>query len=86
MDKTIGSASVFFFKIFIYLFLERGGKEREREGEKHQCVVTSHMPPARDLACSPGMRPDWELNQQPFGLQAGAQGTEPHQPGGGARI
>ena len=22
--------------------------------------------------------PDWELNQQPFGLQAGTQSTEPH--------
>ena len=27
------------------------------------------------------MCPDWESNQQPFGLQAGAQPTEPHQPG-----
>ena len=24
---------------------------------------------------------DWESNQQPFGSQAGAQSTEPHQPG-----
>ena len=24
---------------------------------------------------------DWESNQQPFGLQAGTQSTEPHQPG-----
>ena len=24
---------------------------------------------------------DWELNRQPFGLQAGTQSTEPHQPG-----
>ena len=29
-----------FFKDFIYLLLERG-KEREREGEKHPCVVAS---------------------------------------------
>ena len=34
-----------------------------------------------DLACNPGMYPDWESNQRPFGLQAGAQSTEPHQPG-----
>ena len=34
-----------------------------------------------DLACIPGMCPDWELNQQPFGLQAGAHSTEPQQPG-----
>ena len=31
-----------FLKIFI--FRERG-REGEREGEKHQCVVASHMPP-----------------------------------------
>ena len=29
----------------------------------------------------PGMCPDWELNQRPFGLQAGTQSTESHQPG-----
>ena len=34
---------VFFFKDFIYFFLERGRKG-QREGEKHQCVVASHMP------------------------------------------
>ena len=39
------------------------------------------MPPTGDLTHNPGMCPDWGLNQQPFGLQAGAQSTEPHQPG-----
>ena len=72
--------SQLFKKDFIYLFLERG-REGEREGEKHQCVVTSHMPPTGDLACNPGMCPDWESNGQPFGSQAGTQSTEPHQPG-----
>ena len=38
-------------------------------------------PPTGDLACNPGMCPYWELNQQPFGLQAGTQSTEPHRPG-----
>ena len=33
-----------------------------------------------DMACNPGMRPDWESNQWPFGSQASAQSTEPHQP------
>ena len=47
--------------------------------EKHQ-LVASHMPPTGDLAHNPGMCPDWESNQQPFGLQAGTQYTEPHQP------
>ena len=39
------------------------------------------MPPTGDPAHSPGMCPDWELNWQTFGLQAGTQSTEPHQPG-----
>ena len=34
-----------------------------REGEKHHCVVVSHMPPTGDLAHNPGMCPDWESNQ-----------------------
>ena len=68
----------------IYLFLKIlfifGEGEGEREGEKHR-VVPSCVPPAGDLACNPGVCPDWESNQPPFGPQAGAQSTEPHQPG-----
>ena len=63
-----------------YLFLERG-REGEREGEKHRCVVASCTPPTRDLALNPDMCPDWELNRQPLGLQTSTQSTEPHQPG-----
>ena len=47
----------YFLKDFIYLFLERGWEDN-REGEKHQCVVTSHAPPTGDLVCNPGMCPD----------------------------
>ena len=39
------------------------------------------MLPTGGLACNSGMCPDWELNWQPFGSQANAQSTEPHQPG-----
>ena len=53
----------------------------KREGEKHQCVVASCTPPTGDMACNPGMCPDWESNQRPLGSQAGAQSTEPHQQG-----
>ena len=57
-----------FFKDFIYVFLERReGIEKERE--KHQCVVASHMAPTGDLACNPDMCPDWESNWHPFGSQ-----------------
>ena len=38
-------------------------------------------PQTGDLASNPGMYPDRKLNQRPFSLQAGAQSTEPHQPG-----
>ena len=56
---------IFFnLKDFIYLFLERGEREGEREGEKHPCVVASHRPTTGDLACKPGMCPDWESNRQ----------------------
>ena len=47
---------IHFFKDFIYSFLERR-REGEREGEKHQCVVASHVPPAGDLACNPSLCP-----------------------------
>ena len=58
----------------------------EREGEKHQWVrdtliIASGLPPTGDLASNPGMCPDCRLNRQPFGPQAGAQSTEPHQAG-----
>ena len=78
------SIALFFFLSFTFsfflniLFLERG---EGREGEKHQCVVASCMPSNGDLACNPGMYPDWESNQWPFGLQVSAPSPEPHQPG-----
>ena len=72
----------FFFNLFIYLFIFRArGREGERQGEKHQCVVASCVPLTGDLACNPGMCPDWESNQEPFGSQASTQSTELHQPG-----
>ena len=57
------------------------GRNGEREEEKYQCVVASHMPLTGDLAHNPGMCPDWEWNQRPFGSQAGTQSPKPHQPG-----
>ena len=62
-----GPTHVFFlFKKKIFIF-RREGRDREREGEKHQCVVASHaLTPTRNLACDPGTYPDWELNQQPL--------------------
>ena len=68
--------------MIIYLFIPREkGKEGEREGEKHQCVVAFRTPATGDLALNPGVCPDWESNLQPFGSQVSAQSIEPHQPG-----
>ena len=71
-----------FFKWF-YLILERGeGKEKERERN-----ISVWLPLAcphthtGDLACNPGMCPDWELNWQPFDSQVFAPSTEPCPPG-----
>ena len=53
----------FFKKKFFNLLLERQeGKEGAREGEKQKYMVAFHMPPTRDPARNPGMRPDWESN------------------------
>ena len=78
----------FFFsfkKDFLNLFFRQRGRETEREGEKYWCEkhwsVASHTTPSKDLACNPGMCPDWESNLRPLSLQAGAQTTELFQPG-----
>ena len=71
---------LFLKSFYLYIFRERG-REGEREGEKHQRVVASHVPHTGDPASNPGMCPDWELNWRPFGSQAGTQSTELHPPG-----
>ena len=82
LDKKTSNSKYLFFFFRFYLFLSRErGREGETEREKHQHVLASRVPSTGGLACKPGMCPDWELNQQPFGLQASAQSTELHQPG-----
>ena len=66
---------MFFKDFYLFIFRERG-REGEREGLKHQCVVASPMAPTGDLACNPGMCPNLELNLRPFASQAHAQSTE----------
>ena len=51
-----------------FIFRERES-EGEGRGEKHHCVVASHVAPTRDLARNPGMCPDWESNRRPFHSQ-----------------
>ena len=71
---------IYILRDFIYLFLDRE-EGREKERERETSMFLSYMPLPGHLACNPGMCPDWQWNQQPFGLQADAQSTGPHQPG-----
>ena len=56
------------------------GKGRRERNISVGCPSHTHNG-ALDLASNPGMCPDWESGKQPFGFQASAQSTEPHQPG-----
>ena len=47
----------------------------------HACRLVKNRPSHPDLAGNPGMCLDWESKLRPFGSQASAQCTEPHQPG-----
>ena len=58
-------ASILFFKI-LFIFRERG---REGESERNINVWLPLARPPLGLACNPGMCPDWESNQRPFGPQ-----------------
>ena len=61
-----------FFLLFLnmlFIYFQREGKGRKREGEKHQCVVASHMVPNGDLTRNPGVCPDWESIWWAFGSQ-----------------
>ena len=73
-------SSNFCLRFYLFIFRERG-REGEREGEKHQCVVASCAPPTGEQACTTDDCPDWESNQWPFASQSGSQSTEPYQPG-----
>ena len=52
---------LFIYKLYLFIFRGRG-REGDRQGEKHQCVVASRMLPTGDWAGNAGMCPDWELN------------------------
>ena len=51
-----------FEKILLFIFRERG-REGEREGEKHDCVVASPAPPTGDQDGNPGLCPDLNRNR-----------------------
>ena len=39
------NCSVQFFKKILFIYILRGGGREKGEGEKHQCVVASHVAP-----------------------------------------
>ena len=82
-DKMLmGYRNYLFFKRFYLFIVREKGREGEREGEKHQCVVVScSLPTNGDLARNPSICRAWESNWWPFGSQASTQTTEPCQPG-----
>ena len=51
--KQLHFIHLFFLRF--YLFLEKG-REGEREGEKHEYVVASHVPPTEDGGTWPATR------------------------------
>ena len=57
---TLNLIFYYFFKI-LFIYFQREGKGG-REGQKHQCVVASGVPPTGHLAHNSGMCPDWESN------------------------
>ena len=62
-----GSLLLFIFLKILFIYFRERGREGEREGKKHQCVVASNIAPTGDLACNLGVCPDWESNCQALG-------------------
>ena len=65
------------FCVFIYFRVGKG----EREGERHQYVVSSCVPPTGDLACNLGMCPRPGIEQMTLWFAGWHSTTEPHQAG-----
>ena len=82
MNKHLSKTTLndFLKRFYLFIFRERR-KEKDREGEKHQCVFASSIFLTGDVACNPGLYPDWESYQQLFGSQVSTQSTEPQQQG-----
>ena len=70
---------IYLYLNILFIYFERG-REGEREGEKHQCVVAPRTPPTGDQARK---QPRQVLRRgiEPCGSQAHTQSTELHQPG-----
>ena len=66
-----GQGFFFSFKDFVYLFLNR--REEKERGKNINVWLTLACPLLGTWPATQARSPDWESNQQPFGLQAGAQ-------------
>ena len=62
---SLASDKFFSVRFYLFIFRERG-REGEREGEKHQCVVASQESPTGDPPRNPGMCPDRESTSNPL--------------------
>ena len=60
---TTQHLNIYIYNFYIHIIFLARGEGREKEREKHQCVVASCAPPTGDLAYNAGMCPDWESNQ-----------------------
>ena len=56
-----------FLKRFYFIYLQTEGKGGRKRG-RETSVWLPRVPPTGDMACNPGMCPDWEFNQQPLWL------------------
>ena len=66
--KNVLYFSVYCSFFFLLLVPERG-ERRDKERERNTDQLPPACAPAGDQTCDPGMCPDRELNQRPFGLQ-----------------
>ena len=72
----------YFLEIFyLFIFRQRGTEGESERNANVWLPLACPTPTPGSLARNLGMCPDWELNQRPFGSQASAQSTKPHQLG-----
>ena len=53
--ENLNSINIFYLNFFLkilFVYFRQSGREGEREGERHQCVVASHAPSTGDLAAT----------------------------------
>ena len=64
-SRALHFSFLLFLRFYLFIFRQRG-REGEREGMKHQCVVALSVPPLGDLGPNPGICPHWESTSDPL--------------------